>query len=539
MGKYHRRHGSPRTLARLARDRLRDVSFRGQALETVVRRVSDSRARLGVGLSLLGLMALTGCASATIPGPNAPDHRSSAGQVTVQPTSRPRWQAETVARVPATPSQGFHWPYYLFVPADISTSSPVHLLVEPNNSGRPDDDLAFHDERARSAVSVGYPNRIARALRSPLLVPVFPRPKSKPLTYTHAFDRDTLLLREGTLGRLDLQLLRMIDDARDRLRSLGIATRDRVHMTGFSASGNFVNRFVLLHPRRVRAAATGGVNGIPIIPAPEWQGRRLRFPVGMADVPEFTAVPVDLAAYRTVSQFIYMGDLDRNDTLPFRDAYDEDDAKLTVDVLGDSMPARWQTSRQIYKALNIAAQFATYSGTAHTIRPEMLEDVIRFLRANQASGFRYIQPHAYPIRPYRELDKVTVRAAWWRGDLAIPSDFRSLSAGEGDFVIALAEWLEGQDFRQLDTFRRKAPLRLELRAAARTALRLTDENVVSTVSIGDGSFQGVVLRLSEQQRGVMAVNVPYELRSIATPGSPTAWTVAKCVTIVRPAPKDQ
>ncbi len=32
-------------------------------------------------------------------------------------------------------------------------------------------------------------------------------------------------------------------------------------MAGFSASGNFANRFALLHPSRTRAVATGGVVG--------------------------------------------------------------------------------------------------------------------------------------------------------------------------------------------------------------------------------------------------------------------------------------
>ena len=82
------------------------------------------------------------------------------------------------ARVSANPAAGFSFPYYLFVPQDMDSSEPVHLLVEPCNTGTTSDDFERHDSKAKSLAlkRSSHANKIARKLGVPLLVPVFPRP---------------------------------------------------------------------------------------------------------------------------------------------------------------------------------------------------------------------------------------------------------------------------------------------------------------------------------------------------------------------------
>lgn len=304
-------------------------------------------------------------------------------------------QGAELLRIDADPEKGFHFPCFVSIPESIVGGDPVHLLVVPNNTGRSSDDFAVHEEAARRlAEGAGY--GFARELRLPMLVPVFPRPHEDWRIYVHAFDRDTLLVKSGKLERVDLQLLAMVDHARTLLSERDIRTKKKIFMAGFSASGNFANRFALLHPRRVRAVATGGVNGIPILPIDEIDGRRLRFHVGAADLEELTGKALDLEAYRQVAQFIYMGAEDDNDTLPYEDAYDPQDAATTKAVLGESMADRWAASRKIYVDLGIPAQFVTYDFTGHTIRPEMMADVVRFFQANRGDKIVRVEPHRYP-----------------------------------------------------------------------------------------------------------------------------------------------
>ncbi len=42
--------------------------------------------------------------------------------------------------VPAFPEVGFNFSYYLFIPQSAPRNQPLRILVEPNNSGKTDDD---------------------------------------------------------------------------------------------------------------------------------------------------------------------------------------------------------------------------------------------------------------------------------------------------------------------------------------------------------------------------------------------------------------
>jgi hypothetical protein len=150
--------------------------------------------------------------------------------------------APPIEVVEAAPEKGFHYPYLLRMPADPARAAGPYLLVEPNNTGEISDDLQFHMEAARKLAANAIGGYLAPRLQVPLLVPVFPRPKEEWRLYTHQLDRDTMLLTDGPMKRLDLQLIAMIDDARARLAARGFATRPEVLMTGFSATGTPTRR---------------------------------------------------------------------------------------------------------------------------------------------------------------------------------------------------------------------------------------------------------------------------------------------------------
>ena len=161
------------------------------------------------------------------------------------------------------------------------------------------------------------------------------------------------------------------------------SVNEKIFMNGFSASGTFTNRFTMLHPTLVRAVATDGINCIPTFPTDQWNETTMRYPVGIADVKEIAGIDFDETSYKQVSQYIYMGALDDNDTLPYRDAYDEEDAELIKNLTAvKMMPDRWHLSQSIYKTLEIPAQFVTYEDTGHEIKSEMIDDIVAFFEAN-------------------------------------------------------------------------------------------------------------------------------------------------------------
>lgn len=438
--------------------------------------------------------------------------------------------ADSVVRIAPSPKRGFQFPYYLLVP---NGPAAGHMLVEMNNTGTTSDDLDVHDERAERLVRDSYASRMARKLRMPLLVPVFPRPREQWQAYTHSLDEDTLKIQSGPLARIDLQLIAMIRDAQALLRRNGIEVRDKVFMHGYSASGVYTNRFAILHPDVVRAVAAGGVNGIPTFATSQWQGTTLAFPVGIADLKELVGIEFDEQAYRQVSQYIYMGYLDRNDTTLSRDAFCEEHAQLIRSLIGADMGKRWLVSQSIYRELGVPAQCVTYNGSGHEIKSEMIEDVVAFFKANSGEGFVPIRPHEYPFVEFREIKTAHVNGLYWQGDERIPEWCRDLSSGRGHFVLTIDEWIEGQDHRQLDAFRENAGFEFLLQADGHDDVRITSRDSHGNCSAGNGEFQCFVVSLEAPQLEQVVRGVEYMLTPVESRAEYT-WQVKDGVRLIRP-----
>ena len=251
----------------------------------------------------------------------------------------------------ANPSEGFNFPYFLFIPQGTSVEKELILIVEPNNSGFADDDFERHIEKAKRTASHDFyiGNFVARELKIPLLVPVFPRPKSEWKIYTHALDSDVIAQKDNSLERIDLQLLAMVTDAKTKLADSGYSVRDKFFMTGFSASGTFANRFTIIHPEKIQAVAAGGLNGLLMLPIGKWKGENLNYPIGTGNFELVFGKLFDSISFAQTPQFYFMGALDDNDAIPYEDGYSENERKLIYKLFGqEMMPTRWENCKQIY-----------------------------------------------------------------------------------------------------------------------------------------------------------------------------------------------
>ncbi len=465
-------------------------------------------------------------------------HRAATKEVNITGMEKLDLSEDLLVHVAADTQKGFNFPYYLFIPKSVDREKGIHMLVETNNTGKCSDDFDVHDQRARSLVDHSHANKIARRLNVPLLVPTFPRPGSQWRTYTHSLDEDTLMIKTGALRRIDLQLIEMIKDAQELLRENDIQVKDQVFMHGFSASGTFVNRFAILHPGIVRAVAAGGVNSIPTFPTGQWRDTVLPYPIGIADLKEIADIDFDENAYKKVSQYIYMGDLDRNDTTLFRDAYDEEDAKLIRTLIGEEMPKRWQVSQSIYKELEVPAQMVTYNGTSHAIRSEMIDDIVKFFSANSGDAIVEIEPHQYPFVEYGELQEVHINGAYWNGDRRIPEWCRDLSSNTSrktSFVIRVEDRIKHQ-YMYLKDFKSKAGFNFLLKADGFDDISINEKNFWGTV--GGGDFQAFVATLDSSQAEKMASGVEYSIVPI-NENKEYTWKVKEGVKLIRPDRPDR
>ena len=296
-----------------------------------------------------------------------------------QPNAVERFKTDSLLLVKKNPGKGFHNDYILFIPKGTPVNKKLFLLVEPNNTGKITDSMEVHTEHAIALASVSsVGNNISTELRIPLLVPIFPRPASKPLTYTHALDRDVMEETTPGLKRPDLQLLNMIEHARTVLASLRIPIETKFFMSGFSASGTFTNRFSLLHPEKIKALAIGGFNGELMLPQNELNGIKLNYPLGTNDLPALAGKPFDKDSYQAIPQFIYMGKLDDNDAVQFDDAYSEDERRIINDNIGRQVQERYLRCQELYRANNINPVFKTYETVGHWTTGAVNLEVIRF-----------------------------------------------------------------------------------------------------------------------------------------------------------------
>jgi hypothetical protein len=288
-------------------------------------------------------------------------------------------QRDSLIIVSKKPAKGFHHDYIVFIPKGTPVNKKTFLLVEPNNTGKITDTIEVHKKYAIDLASVSsVGNNISTELKIPLLVPIFPRPASKPLMYTHALDRDVMLEKKTGLKRLDLQLLEMISDAKGILTTMDIQVDEKIFMNGFSASGTFTNRFSLMHPDKIKALAIGGFNGELMLPENEINNVKLNYPIGTNDFSKITGDKFDVAAYKKIPQYIYMGKLDDNDAVQFDDAYSKKEREIINKNIAATVQERYLECQKIYQKNNINATFKTYEGIGHWTTGAMNLEVIMF-----------------------------------------------------------------------------------------------------------------------------------------------------------------
>lgn len=286
---------------------------------------------------------------------------------------------DTIIKIESKPHLGFNFPYYIRIPKNVNIDITQFLLVEINNTGN-NDTLSFHEKRTYMQVKPNsFGSSICQKLKLPFLVPVFPRPVKDWKIYTHAFDRDVALIKEGEMKRLDLQLIAMIEDAKIQLMKHKIKLHNKILMTGFSASGTFANRFTLIHPEIIAGVACGGINAIPILPIKKIKKYDLNYPLGINDFEKIFGDSVKYNSYRKIPQYLYMGENDKNDAVLFDDGYDKNERKTVFKILGKTMmPIRWNNCKSVYEKEQISATFKTYSGIGHETNKEVFTDVCAF-----------------------------------------------------------------------------------------------------------------------------------------------------------------
>lgn len=433
-------------------------------------------------------------------------------------------------KIDGNSSLGFNYPYLLYIPKNSIKNQSSRLMVEPNNSGGSSDDINFHFNKAKAILARN--SKIVDSLNIPYLVPVFPRNEKDGKMYTHALDRDAILVPKGdSLYRIDLQLMAMIDHAQKLLLNNGFKIQPKIFMMGFSATGKFTNRFTALHPEKVRAVASGVVGGMSIIPLKRIESDLLIYPVGIGDIDSLLDISFNLPSYSMVSQFIYMGGLDRNDVLNGSENFDEEEKQLIIKHLGRIMiPDRWNKTQEIINSMNLPIQLVTYNGIMHRITKDMNNDIIKFFQANNQDSCVLIEPHKYKFVEYQYIKNAHINKIYFPGDTTIPKRYQDFYGAQ--FAIGIEEYYVNQDYQQLRELQSNAGFSFKI-TGADLEVDITIDNLIGRSSSGDGKFQIFCVKLDKKEYDKIKSGVKYKLIPL-NQNKEYTWTVNNDVEFIKP-----
>jgi len=311
-----------------------------------------------------------------------------------------------------SPDKGFNFDYILYIPEDIKYEI---LLVVPNNTGKTSDNYNIHIENAKGLAE--YRAHLADRLGVSMLIPVFPRPSSHSEIYTHALDRKSMTTKNKSLNRLDLQLISMVADAKSRLKTKNVTLDSKIIMAGFSASGNFVDRFSFLHPDKTLAISAGASDNI--LPLVNYNNVNLPYPIGLYDYKALLKDGYDLEAMIAVKRFYYKGAEDEGGWMTtdvngqpekytwieYYNKYLKQDLKEDVEQVrlwkadkrtwsdedlelvnylvydGKLLLDRFNLASEIHKNSGFEnSLFKVYENTGHTITEAMIDDEVMFFK---------------------------------------------------------------------------------------------------------------------------------------------------------------
>ena len=306
--------------------------------------------------------------------------------------------------VKANPEKGFHFPYLL--KTSKKTVDANYIVVESNNTGGHNKSIKGMTSKAKKSLGWVLGSSISKKLNYPMLMPVFPfatkeiekvlTNKNKYKYYFPQLDSDVLKIDIEKYKRIDLQLIAMIDDARERLlKENNQNINEKVIMVGFSSSSLFSARFTFLHPDRVSVAIGGGIGGLLPVPTEKINGIEAIYPIGTYDFEKITGKKFDLEEYKKTPQFYYQGTKDKSN--PFRrgaeDLTDEEYEivkKLFVDGLpfGDKpvslkvSTTMWKNSQKYINQIVDNVKFESPKNLDHEITPKMTSKSAEFIKEN-------------------------------------------------------------------------------------------------------------------------------------------------------------
>lgn len=274
--------------------------------------------------------------------------------------------------------------WFSYVPKSVRfyrENEPVNILIVCANATMSDN---YDDAISSMKDCIQGREEWAEKFSFVLLTPVIPRNSPIPI-YAVAFDKRVFTEVDPFFQRPDLEVIKMIDKMKNDLDEGNIKANDKIFIEGFSAGGMFAQRFTLLHPEIVKAIAAGQCGGALTMPIEEFRNYKMDWPLGISDFKEITGESFNLDAYKEVSQYIYIGSNDnQNSTVGYGNEIWTNTQVNILNLFGKTDPNRLKNQVEYANSLGFEKIFfKLYPNYKHNYYDDQISDIFNFFAENK------------------------------------------------------------------------------------------------------------------------------------------------------------
>lgn len=277
-------------------------------------------------------------------------------------------------------SKGFNFDYCIFIPKGMSAQTSLLIQIPNYSASIKSTDI---EERTDYIFEIfkGFKSHIHLCnndSKFPILYPLFPRKwdnfKGEEI-FTHMLSSNALFYNDEKFARVDIQLINMINDIKERFKINNIDIDNKIIIEGFSATAKFANRFTLLHPEIVKLCIAGSIGGCLTLPIRAIEKEDLLYPIGIGNIKEITNKKIK--EFKKVKQFYYQSINDNIDAFASttKTSYDpvnpgiikKEELKQLYKFLGrDMLKEHFLNTKNIYIKENVNAIFKIYQTGEHS-----------------------------------------------------------------------------------------------------------------------------------------------------------------------------
>lgn len=292
------------------------------------------------------------------------------------------------AIVKVAQSASIPYSYYYYIPTS-SLSKPVVALVLSALAGpNPANSYADVESRAYEAVTAyqQYADASGLIIFSVAIPAAMQGIDWNQTGSAQILHRANFETATGVYFRPDLKFLDVFNGFKSLLAQAPLVVDPQIFVTGFSSGGMWANRFPLLYPGLVKAAAPGAAGGIYTMPLSSYQGTLLTYHMGIQDIQGLGLSAFDVGNFEKIPFFVFTGEIDDNDALDCGigngcSGLSWDQIVFYKTAFGNTPPQRAYSFHNQLLALGMNSTFKSYTGVGHAFTDDMKKDVMDFFNS--------------------------------------------------------------------------------------------------------------------------------------------------------------